>query len=53
MIEVRLDRQRLTMWEKRIYARVLREIIVQIFLFKRSIRLFREVANIKIIIIFK
>ena len=53
MIEVRFGRQRLAIWEKIIYARVLKKIITQIFLFKKSMRLFKGAADIEIRIIFK
>jgi len=53
MIEVRFDRQRLAIWEKRIYARVLKEIVTKIFLFKKGTRLFKEVADTEIRILFK
>jgi len=53
MIEIKFKRQQLAGWEKESYARILKEVIAQIFLFNKSTGLLNGAVCIEIKIIFK
>ena len=53
MIEIKFNRQQLAGWEKKSYARILKEVITQIFLFSKGTRLLKGAVCIEIKIIFK
>ncbi len=53
MIEIKFNRQQLRGWEKESYARILKEVITQIFLFTKGVRLSSRDVRVEIKIIFK
>lgn len=53
MIEIKFKRQQLTGWEKESYARILKEVIAQIFLFNKGTKSLKCVICTEIKVIFK